>query len=124
MAVVTAPRIVGAGHVEADWQASPWLSALPVRAAESLLDGHRRLLVLSPHPDDETLACGPHNRLVKPGGWRTRKRKDGRTEWLPPPHLDTGQARVNDYHRPERLFRPPQDDEKTHEPGGPEPNAA
>jgi hypothetical protein len=23
--------------------------------------------------DEETLACGPHNRLVKPGGWRTRK---------------------------------------------------
>ena len=34
-------------------------------------------------------------------------------------HLDTGQARVNDYHRPERLLRPPDD-----EPGGPEPNAA
>src|SRR3954449_11081989 len=42
-----------------------------------------------------TLACGPHNRLVEQGGWRTRKRTDGRTEWLPPPHLDTGQARVN-----------------------------
>ena len=50
--------------------------------------------------DEETLACGPHNRLVKPGGWRTRKRKDGRTEWISPPHLDTGQIRTNNYHHP------------------------
>ncbi len=53
---------------------------------------------------DETLACGRDNRRVKPGGWRTRKRNDGRTEWIPPPHLDTGQARVNDYHHPERYL--------------------
>jgi hypothetical protein len=53
-------------------------------------------------------------------------------EWIPPEDLDTGQARVNDYHRPERLLRPPDDppangDNTTHEdhqPGGPEPNAA
>ena len=31
----------------------------------------------------------------KPAGG-TRKRKDGRTVWSPPAHLDTGQARVND----------------------------
>ena len=37
---------------------------------------------------EETLACGPHNRRVKPGAWKTRKRKDGRTEWLPPAQLD------------------------------------
>ena len=53
---------------------------------------------------DETLACGPDNRRVKPGGWRTRKRQDGRTEWIPPPQLDTGQARVNNYHHPERYL--------------------
>jgi Domain of unknown function (DUF222) len=35
--------------------------------------------------DDETLACGKDNRRVKPGGWSTRTRKDGRTEWIPPP---------------------------------------
>ena len=56
--------------------------------------------------DDETLACGTDNRRVKPGGWRTRKRKDGRTEWIPPPNLDTGQARVNNYHHPERYLIP------------------
>jgi hypothetical protein len=61
--------------------------------------------------DDLTLACGPDNRLVEHGGWSTRKRKDGRTEWLPPPHLDTGQTRVNNYHHPERYLAPKDDDE-------------
>jgi hypothetical protein len=56
--------------------------------------------------NDLTLACGPHNRLVTPGGWRTRKRKGGRTEWIPPPHLDTGQARVNRFHHPEEFLTP------------------
>jgi Domain of unknown function (DUF222) len=59
---------------------------------------------------NSTLACGPDNRLVEEGGWTTRKRKDGRTEWIPPPHLDTGQSRVNDYHHPERYLRPEDDD--------------
>jgi len=54
--------------------------------------------------DELTLACGPDNRLVKPGGWTTRKRKDGRTEWIPPPNLDSGQSRVNDYHHPENFL--------------------
>ncbi|UNB51681.1 HNH endonuclease signature motif containing protein [Mycolicibacterium sp. YH-1] len=57
--------------------------------------------------DDLTLACGPDNRLIELTEWRTRKRKDGRTEWIPPPHLDTGQARVNDLHHPERMLHPP-----------------
>ena len=79
--------------------------------------------------DELTLACPPDNRMVEPGGWSTRINNDTDVEWIPPAHLDTGQARVNNYHRPERLFRPPEDDEptrsgQTHEPGGPEPNAA
>jgi len=53
-----------------------------------------------------TLACGPDNRLVEEGRWTTRKREDGRTEWIPPPHLDTGQARVNNYHHPEKYLLP------------------
>ncbi len=53
-----------------------------------------------------TLACGPDNRLVEEGGWTTRKRKDGRTEWIPPPHLDTGQDRVNNYHHQEKYLLP------------------
>lgn len=44
-------------------------------------------------------------------GWTTRKRRrDNRTEWIPPPHLDRGQPRVNHYHHPEELLRPDQDD--------------
>ena len=31
----------------------------------------------------------------------------GEVEWIPPPALDTGQTRINTYHRPERLLRPP-----------------
>jgi Domain of unknown function (DUF222) len=54
--------------------------------------------------DKLSLACGPDNRLVEEGAWTTRKRHDGRTEWIPPPHLDTGQARVNDYHHPENYL--------------------
>lgn len=69
--------------------------------------------------DDLGLACGPDNRMVGPGGWTTRINEHNEVEWIPPPDLDTGQARVNNYHRCERLLRPPDD-----EPGGPEPNAA
>jgi hypothetical protein len=61
--------------------------------------------------DELTLACGPDNRLVEESGWRTRKRKDGRTEWIPPPHLDSGQSRVNNYHHPERYLVPDEDDD-------------
>jgi hypothetical protein len=42
----------------------------------------------------------------------TRKRKDGRTEWIPPPHLDSGQSRVNDYHHPQNYLLPNEDDEQ------------
>ena len=55
----------------------------PPRSADWAKDGLTNI-------DDLTLACGKDNRLVKPGGWTTRKRKDGRTEWIPPPHLDSG----------------------------------
>ena len=61
--------------------------------------------------DDLTLACPKDNRMVKPGGWRTRKRKDGRTEWIPPPQLDSGQSRVNDYHNPENYLLPDDEDD-------------
>ncbi|MCX2930358.1 HNH endonuclease signature motif containing protein [Mycobacterium sp. CVI_P3] len=54
-----------------------------------------------------TLACGCDNRMVNdgPAGWTTRKhRRDNKTEWIPPPHLDRGQTRVNYYHHPEELL--------------------
>ncbi len=53
--------------------------------------------------DRLTLACKPDHKLVD-RGWRTVKLRDGRTQWIPPPHLDHGQARTNDYHHPERAF--------------------
>jgi hypothetical protein len=61
--------------------------------------------------DDLALACGPCNRLVKEGGWRTRIRRDGRVEWIPPPDLDVGQPRVNNFHHPEQLLLPDEDGE-------------
>ena len=56
--------------------------------------------------DEEVLACPPHNRLVEKGGWITRIRTDGTVEWIPPPHLDNGQARTNNYHFPENYLLP------------------
>ena len=61
--------------------------------------------------DELGLACGPDNRMVGDGGWTTTINGRGEVEWIPPPQLDTGQTRVNYYHRPERLLRPPDDDE-------------
>jgi hypothetical protein len=34
----------------------------------------------------------------------------GDTEWIPPPHLDYGQPRVNGFHHPEKLLRDDEDD--------------
>jgi Domain of unknown function (DUF222) len=59
--------------------------------------------------DELALACGPDNRMVGPNGYITRMNDRHEVEWIPPPHLDTGQARINYYHRPELLLRPPED---------------
>ena len=53
--------------------------------------------------DDITLACKCHNLRVKPGGWSTRKLRDGTTEWIPPPQLELPGG-VNDFHDPDRLL--------------------
>ncbi|MFN8071583.1 MAG: HNH endonuclease signature motif containing protein [Mycobacterium sp.] len=53
--------------------------------------------------DDLTFACGQHHRLLKPGGWTTRKRKDGTTQWHPPPQIPLPAA-TNNYHHPERML--------------------
>jgi hypothetical protein len=57
--------------------------------------------------NDMALACGPDNRLVDDGGWTTTINTRGDVEWIPPSDLDTGQTRINYYHRPELLLRPP-----------------
>jgi hypothetical protein len=58
-----------------------------------------------------TLACGPHHKLAEQG-WITRKNQHGDTEWIPPPHLDHGQPRVNTFHHPEKLLRADDDDDE------------
>ncbi|GFG55042.1 hypothetical protein MAGR_64830 [Mycolicibacterium agri] len=73
------------------------------------------------------LACGSDNRSVdEDGGWSTRINDRGEVEWIPPPALDTGQARVNYYHRPEALLRPPDNETPTQPttPAAPAPPAA
>jgi len=52
--------------------------------------------------DEVTFACGGDNRLAE-HGWTVQLR-DGAVEWIPPPELDVGQARVNYLHHPERLL--------------------
>ena len=53
--------------------------------------------------DDLTFGCGPHHKLIKRGGWSTRKRPDGTTEWIPPPHLPLIGG-TNNFHHPERFL--------------------
>mgnify|MGYP002737478117 CR=1 FL=1 len=53
--------------------------------------------------DDLTFGCGQHHALGSVGGWTTRKRNDGSTEWIPPPQLPL-RGGTNDYHHPERLL--------------------
>ena len=60
--------------------------------------------------DELGLACGPDNRSVGRGGWTTRMNARCEVEWIPPPQLDTGQTRINTYHRPEQLLRHPDDE--------------
>ena len=53
--------------------------------------------------DRLTFACAVHHRLINAGGWTTRKRPDGTTEWRPPPQIPLAGG-TNDYHHPERLL--------------------
>ncbi len=57
-----------------------------------------------------TLACGPDHRLLEKG-WTTRKRANGDTEWIPPPHLDHGRPRTNRFHHPEKVLADEDDDD-------------
>jgi hypothetical protein len=59
--------------------------------------------------DKLTFSCKTHHTLLEQD-WKTRKLFDGTTEWIPPPHLDTGQPRTNKYHHPERYLSRQQDD--------------
>jgi Domain of unknown function (DUF222) len=61
--------------------------------------------------NDLTLGCGTNHRMLKPGGWSTRKNARGETEWIPPPRLDRGQPRTNDFHHPEKLLQDGDDED-------------
>ncbi|MFC5336195.1 HNH endonuclease, partial [Mycobacterium branderi] len=39
------------------------------------------------------------------------KNTHGDTEWIPPPHLDHGQPRTNNYWHPDKLLRPDDDED-------------
>jgi hypothetical protein len=54
--------------------------------------------------NDLALACGAQHKITEQG-WTARKNQHGDTEWIPPPHLDYGQSRINRYHHPEKLLR-------------------
>ena len=49
--------------------------------------------------NDLTFACGAQHRILKPGGWSTRKNAKGDTEWIRPPHLDRGQPPLETFWR-------------------------
>lgn len=57
MAAVT-PVLNGRGVPESAWRQSPWLRALPRCSPAQWLAGVDRLVLVSPHPDDEVLGCG------------------------------------------------------------------
>ncbi|MCH9641414.1 MAG: hypothetical protein K0U71_06900, partial [Actinomycetia bacterium] len=48
--------------------------------------------------------------------WTTTTHPNGTTEWIPPPHLDTGQTRTNTYHHPQRNLLPPTNPPPTNPP--------
>jgi hypothetical protein len=81
--------------------ASGYHSQVHHAVADWTNDGHTDI-------DDLTLACGPDNRLIEKTGWSTTVH-NGKTQWHPPPELDTGQARVNNYHHPHRYLLPEDD---------------
>ena len=60
--------------------------------------------------NDLALACGAQHKIAEQG-WTTRKNQRGDTEWIPPPHLDYGQPRINTFHHPEKLLRADEDDD-------------
>jgi hypothetical protein len=68
--------------------------------------------------DTLTFACPGDHKLVTPGGWVTRIREDGRTEWIPPPHLDNGGPRTNDFHHPDRFLADRDAPDKPDDTGG------
>jgi hypothetical protein len=74
---------------------------------------HRDPYATNPVTDvnELTFGCGPNHKLAEQG-WTTRKNAHGETEWIPPPHLDHGQPRVNTFHHPEKLLLDDDEDDE------------
>jgi hypothetical protein len=61
--------------------------------------------------DDLTLACHLGNQMIEDTDWTTRRRSDGRFEWLEPPDPNgVRKAHLNNLHHPEKLLAPEDDD--------------
>lgn len=58
MAVVGDRRIEGHGTAEQEWQQSRVLDRIPESSFAAFLASAKRIVILSPHPDDEVLGCG------------------------------------------------------------------
>ncbi|MCS3810866.1 PIG-L family deacetylase [Xanthomonas sp. 4461] len=58
MAAVRGEHIEGQGVSETRWRASQQLIELPITSLDQLLGAATRVVVISPHPDDEVLGCG------------------------------------------------------------------
>lgn len=58
MATVARDLIRRVGRAESDWQRAHALDQVPRTSARDLLSDARRLVVVSPHPDDEVLGAG------------------------------------------------------------------
>lgn len=63
-------RIAGHGTPESAWRDCPVLGRVPHLSLQALLDGVQRLVVVAPHPDDESLGVGGllHDRIAAGGG--------------------------------------------------------
>jgi hypothetical protein len=85
------------------------------RVIHSLAVIHRCVFGGNTHPVTDvntlTFGCGP-NHAQADHGWTTRKNHHNDTEWIPPPHLDRGQPRINTYHHPEKLLRAEDNEEE------------
>jgi LmbE family N-acetylglucosaminyl deacetylase len=58
VAVVSERMIEGSGTSEQEWQQSHALDRILEMSFDQLLASSKRIVVLSPHPDDEVLGCG------------------------------------------------------------------
>ena len=88
---------------------SPYVTGTPGQAA---IQGDTRSLGQRNHDGLTAMGravlasgqLGRHNGLPCTIIVSTTLKELGSTEWIPPPHLDTGQHRINHYHHPEKYL--------------------